>query len=384
MGRSKKILVSCGIPLLLIGALFIWLYAWSISWEKRWQTFRQKAEAEGESFTWSKDLGSAKEEQDDFFWHPWVEAELEKPSRVREVELSRAHEILSEIQDRLPSEDENEEPTGVLFSETLREETKSLLEKYASDLVSLAEAAARDGCLQKCESYEAMLANDNWSKIGTWQSLLGLRCWYRKETGDRSGMESDVATVMRLRDHASKQHAALPMVVGRGMLGMVVQLARYDLRADDVSTEQKRFWGKYLAAPKMSWEEECLETMRQERNGYLDAMDGLASMKLDFPTDGVHEELGQKNLLVRQVLLARNRLALCEDFQEMLASPALRKKLLQEQDFEAFVRKVKQRKEKESAYERMGLLPWLLLGNIYGGGREQERKREELLGKVPP
>lgn len=202
---------------------------------------------------------------------------MEKPSRAREVELSRAHEILSEIQDRLPSEDENEEPTGVLFSETLREETKSLLEKYASDLASLNEAAARGGCLQRYENYEAMLGNDNWSKIGTWQSLLGLRCWFRRETGDRSGMESDVATVMRLRDHASKQHAALPMLVGRGMLGMVVQLARYDLRAVDVSIEQKRFWAKYLAAPEMSWEEECLETMRQERNGYLDVMDGLAS-----------------------------------------------------------------------------------------------------------
>lgn len=84
MGRSKKILVSCGIPLLLIGALFLWLYAWSISWEKRWQTFRQKAEAEGESFTWSKDLGSAKEEQDDFSGiHGWRRSWKSRVVRVR-------------------------------------------------------------------------------------------------------------------------------------------------------------------------------------------------------------------------------------------------------------------------------------------------------------
>jgi hypothetical protein len=384
MRRSKKILLSCGIPLLLIGALFLWLYAWSLSWEKRWQTFRQKAEAEGESFIWSKDLGSAKEEQDNFFRHPWVEAELEKPSRVREVELRRTNEILSEIRELLPSEEEAEDAVVALFSESLRAETMLLLGKYENDLASLTEAAARGGCLQRYENYEAMLGNDHWSKIGTWQSLLGLRCWYRRETGDRSGMESDVATVMRLRDHASKQHAALPMLVGRGMLGMVVQLARYDLSAVDVSIEQKRFWAKYFASPAMTWEEECLETMRQERNGFLDVMDGFASGKLDFPTDGIHEELGQKNIFVRRVLLVRNRLALCEDFQETLAGPALRKNLLQQQDFEDFVRKVKMRDQQESAFERMGLMPWLMLGNIYGGGREQERKREELLGKVPP
>jgi len=72
MRTKKKIWFACGIPLGLIGGLFLWLALWANHWENRWETFKSEAEARGESFAIESQLKPKVPDEENFLEHPWV------------------------------------------------------------------------------------------------------------------------------------------------------------------------------------------------------------------------------------------------------------------------------------------------------------------------
>jgi hypothetical protein len=168
MRTKKKIWLACGIPLGLIGGLFLWLALWANHWEKRWETFKNEAEAQGESFA----IGFAKPpipDEDNFLEHPWVKSVyVENRHLPVDGDNEKIERLLFQIRG---NEDERAEP--LKKPEQWIAEAKSVLDIYRNDLVGMKESAAHPACWRDLSNGEG--GSDPWFSLQHWWNILELQ-----------------------------------------------------------------------------------------------------------------------------------------------------------------------------------------------------------------
>lgn len=375
--RRKTVVLSCGIPLLLISALFTWLHFWSAGWEKRWLTFRQQAEAQGEDFTWQTTYGTKGEKDNNFFAHPWVKEKAtidsDDPLFDNDVNDMLMHSSMDSV--------EIDEASGKSKKQLWLEKADELIAKHDKDLSALCDAASRPECSREISTWAVMAEDSSWSILSDWSHLLLLRAYCRQATHERVGFEHDMSKLRAIAQHALGEHTTLAVVVGVGMFASLNEIAKRDL-AKGLAPEQKAFWLVCLRDPGKSLDRVLMDAMRVDRNGMLQLLENDFYNSNDFIARDAGGSLWQKNFFVQKALLAGNKLMLCEDFQESIAAPHLRGEAIGRSHFEEFKKRIEAHRKEDSFHGRIGLAPWIVLGSLHGGLDEIEKKRRRLLKKL--
>lgn len=195
---KKKIWYACGIPLFLIGGLFLWLALWANHWENQWETFKRDAEAQGESFA----VGFAKPrvpDEENYLEHPWVKSVCAENRHLpADADQIKIEELLEQIRG---NEDEKPEPLedqGQWLSRA-----QMMLGIYRNDLVGMKESAARPACWSDLSHGEG--GSDPWFSLQHWWGLLELQYWYHAQLNDQDQMIEDAKIFLQMAEHAHSE-----------------------------------------------------------------------------------------------------------------------------------------------------------------------------------
>lgn len=376
MKHRKTIWLSCGIPVLLLIGIFSWLYFWSAGWEKCWGEFRQQAEAEGEDFAWQTDRGEVGPDAENFFAHPWIKKTLSDGSDKTVFSEEVIHLLYDPAIDTVSND-----PIRLSKNERLwLDRAAKLLESHHEDLNAFTDASKRP--FSSCEviSWVEMVNDDTWTKLSDWGNLLIIRANYRQATNDHDGFEDDVKTLRSLAQHLHAEHTAKQFLMGVGVYVSINKLAEKDLE-QDFYEHQKAFWKNCLSDPPEPYERVIMHVMRTERNGFLALIEKDLSMEKMLSL-GMEKPWWQNNVFRRKAAHAANKLTLCKDFQETIASPDLRGEQIVWKHLEDFEKRMKVREKEDTFYGRTGLLPWVMLGSLHNSCKELEIERHRLLKKL--
>ena len=375
----NKLLLSIGIPLLILLGGFLWLHFWANHWEQRWLTFRADAEAQGESFAWNRHIGAQVDDVDNVMMHPWVQTRgVASPYRDWQ-EKSLVNELLSSA---TWESDEFDEETGKLVRDVALEKAKNLIEEYEKDLQQLSEALARKGCHRELQTWKELIEEDTWLKLAEWINLLNVRASYYQASDQRELLAQDLQTLKNAALHAESQQSTISMVIGAGIESTLQAMAERDFKYRKLSEAEKQSWIALLKSSTETLEKKMLAVMRRERNGFLQMM------QTDLRQGGLiygknfYESFWQRNWYVQKAFFSSNQLMVCEDFQETLANPDLMGRKLVATNFSEFAKRMDEHRKKDAIHGRFGLMPWAYLENLYASMEQMEIKRKKLIKKL--
>lgn len=195
-------------------------------------------------------------------------------------------------------------------------------------------------------------------------------------------MEADAKALFETAKHARSERIFLSVIIGAGIEGGLYELTKRDLNEEEIIREKKMFWLPLLSWRKESLVEEQIACMRCERNRFLPLLEKEIGYEGNFLAIKANEQIWQKNLFVQRVLLARNKLMLCEDLQQTIATPALSAEKVTGVNFEDFSKRIDKHRRENSLYGRVGLLCWLMTSKLYGGMASIEERRNDLIQQL--
>jgi hypothetical protein len=190
-------------------------------------------------------------------------------------------------------------------------------------------------------------------------------------------MESDVRAMMALARHAQGENHSLSFVLGLGMMASVKNLAKLE-SLDNRSGVDRAFWYECLSDPVIPMEQGLMEVMRSERNGILAVLEEDWQKSRESLNLGQNESIWLRNHYVQKALHASNKLMLCKDFQQCIASPHLRGERIEWTHFAKFEKRIKALRKKNAIWGRGGMLPWSMMAALHGGVEQMECDRRSL------
>lgn len=343
MRTKKKIWLACGIPLGLIGGLFLWLALWANHWENRWETFKRDAEAQGESFVIESDAKTQVPDEENFLKHPWVKSVWHgnKPS---DADTNNIRLLLETKRGK-----RGKKPTPLKSPEEWLSESKLLLDSYRSDLQQMHESSQRPACWRDVSTLQQSSEGQSLLFLRFWVDVLELQYWWHAQLEDRPRMREDVKILLQIAEHARKDPLALSQLLALFIENRVNQVIQTDLDSTALDPEQKKLWLEILSQHKLWSDEEIITTLRLERNLGLHMLTKREIQDDLFSRGSELKELWQKNIFVRRALLANCRVAICEDLQVTVISPYMKSKKIEKRNFDEYFNAVERRANDKSS-----------------------------------
>lgn len=342
---KKKIWYACGIPLVLIGGLFLWLALWANHWENRWETFKREAEAQGEDFSMVSIATPSVPDEENFLENPWVKSVVNgnKPS---DADQSKIRKLLEQIRGK-----RDNKPTPLRDPEAWKSEAKLLLDHYRKDLDELQISAGRPSSWRDLSNPEHYDKNYPWMLLRNWLAVIELQYWHHEQCNERDLMKEDLKIFLQIANYTRSEPIIISQLVSLSMEDQVNRLIQADLEKKPLDSAEKKLLLELLSQFKPWRDDDIVSAIRIERNMLLSLISKREYQKHLSSSSNQLRELWQKNLFVQRTLLARYRLALCEDLQTTIITPYRRSKNLEAKYFQDHVAAIEQRIESESSFE---------------------------------
>jgi DNA-binding TFAR19-related protein (PDSD5 family) len=340
MHTKKKIWLACGIPLGLVGGLFLWLALWANHWENRCETFKRDAESQGESFAIASQVKPKVPDEENFLEYPWV-----KSVAAGKVPNHADHQKIKELLEQIRGKT-GKEPDPMQSPEVWMSDAKVLLDFYHNDLNELKQSTARTSYWR-----EDRIESNPWSPLSLWMFVLELQYLHHSQLNERDLMIEDLKIFSLLAKHARSEPSGLSQLVSLSIEKQVCQLIQYEIKKRQPEPELKKLLLEILSQQKPWLDEEIALGIRWQRNMLLDMMPKNENQQYLFSKSNQFRELWQKNIFVRRTFLARNRLALCEDLQTTILVPYYRNKKLEAHYFQDYLEAEERRYINNSSYE---------------------------------
>lgn len=342
---KKKIWVACGIPLFLIGGLFLWLALWANHWENRWETFKREAEAQGEDFSMVSFVQAPVPDAENFLEHTWVKSVINGNKPV-DADRKQINELLEQIRGK-----RDKKPAPLLAAEVWSSEAKVLIDRYRKDLDELQISARRPSSWRDLSNPESYDKNYPWILLRTWLGVLELQYWHHEQCNERDLMKEDLKIILQMANYTRSEPIILSHLLSLSMEDQVNRLIQADLEKKPLDSAEKKLLLELLSQFKPWRDEDIVSAIRIDRNMLLSLLSKHEYQKYLTSSSNQLRELWQKNLFVQRTLLARNRLALCEDLQTTIITPYRRSKKLEAKYFQDHFAAREQRIESESSFE---------------------------------
>ena len=284
---------------------------WARRWEQRWVDFKAHWEAQGEAFDMAAQLPPAVDDAENFAKHPWVAAVAAGKPAVSE-RLGRMNP------DEIPGY------TEWLYTEKLTPMPEGLArrvaahcEPFAADFAALAEAADRPHCRVELEFDGGFHIPAMWlSKFSPCGKVIAAHAAAALAVGDEDTFTNQLVLLLNIGRHLRSTNILLGVVVGCGIehaaYEQITALAPEGLKKNG----NRARLVEAIDGRSRSLGEEMAKVFRFERAMALDMLAQIEAGAAAFPSAGYFSFSAQ-----RRVILARNRLALCEDSQDELLAP---------------------------------------------------------------